>query len=106
MTAAAPTREISPLRRPVISLLGVGPERAAQLSRLEIFTVEDLLLHRPNRYEDRRHFSSIATLEAKQSMAARGKVVALGVKWFNRHTKSVFELVLEDGTARLHCRWW
>jgi ATP-dependent DNA helicase RecG len=106
MTAAAPTREVSPLRRPVTTLFGVGSERAAQLARLEIVRVEDLLLHRPNRYEDRRHFSSIANLGAKQSMAARGKVVALGVKWFNRHTKSVFELVLDDGTARLHCRWW
>jgi len=79
MTVAAPTREVSPLRRPVTSLFGVGSERAAQLARLEIFTVEDLLLHRPSRYEDRRHFSSIANLQARQAMAARGKVVALGV---------------------------
>jgi ATP-dependent DNA helicase RecG len=106
MTAAAPPQEISPLRKPVTSLFGVGKERAAQLARLEIFTVEDLLLHRPNRYEDRRHFSPIVNLQARQAMAARGKVVALGVKWFNRHTKSIFELVLDDGTARLHCRWW
>jgi ATP-dependent DNA helicase RecG len=106
MTVAAPTQEVSPLRRPVTSLFGVGPERAAQLARLEIFTVDDLLLHRPRRYEDRRHFSTIKNLQAKESMAARGKVVALGVKWFNRHTKSVFELVLDDGSARLHCRWW
>src|SRR5215468_3427467 len=106
MAVAAPKLEVSPLRRSVTSLFGVGPERTAQLARLEILTVEDLLLHRPKRYEDRRHFSSIKNLEARQAMAARGKVVALGVKWFNRHTKSVFELVLDDGTARLHCRWW
>jgi ATP-dependent DNA helicase RecG len=106
MTVAPTSREVSPLRKPVTSLFGVGPERAAQLARLEIFTVEDLLLHRPSRYEDRRHFSPISNLQARQAMAARGKVVALGVKWFNRHTKSIFELVLDDGTARLHCRWW
>ena len=106
MTVAVPSRELSPLRKPVTSLFGVGQERAAQLARLEIFTVEDLLLHRPHRYEDRRHFSAIANLQARQAMAAKGKVVALGVKWFSRHTKSVFELVLDDGTARLHCRWW
>jgi ATP-dependent DNA helicase RecG len=104
--SAASSQELSPLRKPVTSLFGVGKERAAQLARLEIFTVEDLLLHRPHRYEDRRHFSSIASLQPRQGSAARGKVAALGVKWFNRHTKSVFELVLDDGTARLHCRWW
>jgi ATP-dependent DNA helicase RecG len=106
MTVAASSRELSLLRKPVTSLFGVGSERAAQLARLEILTVEDLLLHRPNRYEDRRHFSRIANLQARESMAARGKIVALGVKWFNRHTKSIFELVIDDGTARLHCRWW
>jgi ATP-dependent DNA helicase RecG len=28
------------------------------------------------------------------------------VKWYAKHTKSIFELILDDGTARLHCRWW
>jgi ATP-dependent DNA helicase RecG len=106
MTVGVPAKEDSPLQEPVGSLYGVGKERAAQLARLEIFTIEELLLHRPNRYEDRRHFSAIANLQLKEAMAARGKVVALGVKWFNRHTKSIFELIVDDGTARLHCRWW
>ena len=106
MTAAPSVKENDLTRDPVTGLFGVGRERAAQLARLEIFTVEDLLLHRPSRYEDRRQFSSIADLQPKQATAARGKVVASGVKWFNRHTKSVFELILDDGTARLHCRWW
>jgi ATP-dependent DNA helicase RecG len=33
-------------------------------------------------------------------------VVALGVKRYRHGQKSVFELILDDGTARLHCRWW
>ena len=49
MTAAAPNQQASPLARPVTTLHGVGPERAAQLARLDIRTVEDLLLHRPSR---------------------------------------------------------
>jgi ATP-dependent DNA helicase RecG len=36
----------------------------------------------------------------------RGRVVALGVKYWRKRTRSVFELVLDDGSARLHCRWW
>src|SRR5882724_13675135 len=106
MSVAATTAEVSPLRKPVTGLFGVGKERAGQLARLEIFSVEDLLLHRPSRYEDRRHFSAITDLQVREATAARGKVVALGVKWFNRRSKSIFELVLDDGTARLHCRWW
>ena len=106
MTAAAPNQPIPPLARPVTTLPGVGPERAAQLARLEIRTIEDLLLHRPRRYEDRRQFRPIAQLQLGEPATTRGTVVALGVKWFKKHTKSIFELILDDGTARLHCRWW
>ena len=106
MTALAPKQPTPPLARPVATLHGVGPERAAQLARLEILTVEDLLLHRPRRYEDRRQFLPIAKLQLGEPATTRGKVVALGVKWFKKHTKSIYELILDDGTARLHCRWW
>jgi ATP-dependent DNA helicase RecG len=106
MTAAAPNQPILPLARPVTSLAGVGPERAAQLARLEIRTIEDLLLHRPRRYEDRRELRPIRQLELGEAVTTRGTVVALGVKWYAKHTKSIFELILDDGTARLHCRWW
>ena len=94
------------LRRPVTSLWGVGGERATQLARLEIHTVEDLLLHRPRRYEDRRHFRAIAELTRDEAATARGTIVAQGLKRFRNGTKSVFEFVLDDGSARLHCRWW
>src|SRR5205814_10242496 len=85
---------------------GIGPERAAQLARLKLFTSHDLLLHRPRRYEDRRQFGAIAELKPGEARMVRGKVVAMGVKWYRAHTKSVFELIVDDGTARLHCRWW
>jgi ATP-dependent DNA helicase RecG len=94
------------LSAPVTRLPGVGPERAAQLARLQVVSISDLLLHRPLRYEDRRRFRPIADLRLGQGAAVRGKVVALGVKWYRQHTRSIFELILSDGTARLHCRWW
>jgi ATP-dependent DNA helicase RecG len=94
------------LRRPVTSLWGVGAERAAQLARLDIRTIEDLLLHRPRRYEDRRHFRTIAELSSDEAATARGTIVALGLKRFRGGNKSVFEIILDDGSARLHCRWW
>jgi ATP-dependent DNA helicase RecG len=101
-----PENKISPLKNPVTSLWGVGAERAAQLARLDIFTVEDLLLHRPKRYEDRRHFRKISELTKDEPFTARGTIVALGLKRFRGGSKSVFEIILDDGSARLHCRWW
>ena len=106
MSATPTTKEPPPLAQPVTALWGVGGERAAQLARLKIFTVEDLLLHRPRRYEDRRHFQPIKGLLLDEKATTRGSVVAMGLKKFRGGSKSVFELILDDGTARLHCRWW
>ncbi len=92
MTAvAAPvSKQPSPLLQPVTVLYSVGPERATLLKRLEIVTVEDLLLHRPARYEDRRQLRAITDLQPHELGVTRGTIVALGVKWFARHTKSIF----------------
>jgi ATP-dependent DNA helicase RecG len=101
-----PENKNSPLKMPVTTLWGVGGERAAQLARLDIHTIEDLLLHEPRRYEDRRHFRKIAELTKDEPFTARGTIVAQGLKRFRGGNKSVFEFILDDGSARLHCRWW
>ncbi len=101
----APT-PADPFATPVARLRGVGPERAAQLDRLELRTVGDLLLHRPRRHEDRSQFRPIAQLQEGEAALTRGRIVAQGVKRFARGRTSVFEIILDDGTARLHCRWW
>ena len=88
------------------ALCGTGPERAAQLARLKIRTIGELLLHRPRRYEDRRHFLAIKELKLGEPGTARGRILAQGLKTYRKNTRSVFEFVLDDGTARLHCRWW
>jgi ATP-dependent DNA helicase RecG len=103
---SAPENNSSPLAAPVSSLWGVGEERARLLARLDIFTIEDLLLHKPRRYEDRRKFLPIHDLKVKEAATVRGKIVAAGVKRFRKGTRSLFECVFDDGTARLHCRWW
>ena len=101
-----PENKIAPLHQPVTALWGVGGERAAQLGRLGIVTIEDLLLHAPRRYEDRRHFRNIAELTKGEPATVRGTIVAQGLKRFRGGSKSVFEFIADDGTARLHCRWW
>ena len=46
--------------------------------RLNLFTVEDLLLHKPRRYEDRRKFLAIRDLQLKEAATVRGKIIAAG----------------------------
>ena len=96
----------SPLTAPVTTVWGVGSERARQLARLDIFTVEDLLLHKPRRYEDRRKFLPIRELNSGEPATVRGKIIAAGRKNFRKGARSMFECILDDGTAHLYWRWW
>jgi ATP-dependent DNA helicase RecG len=96
----------NPLLLPLGEVRGVGPERAAQLLRLDLRTVADALLHRPRRYEDRRHFQRVTELRLQESGLTRGKIVAAGLKRWRGGGRSVFEFILDDGSGRLHCRWW
>ena len=105
-TIARGTEAASALRAPITAVWGVGEERAKLLARLNLFTVEDLLLHQPRRYEDRRKFLPIRELRLKEAATVRGKIVAAGVKRFRKGTRSMFECIFDDGTAHLYCRWW
>jgi ATP-dependent DNA helicase RecG len=101
-----PDAKSNPLAAPVTTVWGVGDERARLLARLEIFTVEDLLLHKPRRYEDRRKFLTIRDLKINEPATIRGKIIAAGRKTWKKGTRAMFECILDDGSAHLHLRWW
>jgi ATP-dependent DNA helicase RecG len=104
-TTKAPAVETG-LESPVSAVAGVGSARARLLAKRGILTVGDLLLDAPRRHEDRRQFSKIRDLQEGQKTTVSGKVIAMGNKTFARTGRSVFEVILDDGSAHLHCRWW
>src|ERR1039457_2611430 len=89
--AAPACRDEAGLQKPVFAVWGVGEERAKLLARLEIFTIEDLLLHKPRRYEDRRKFLFIRELKLNEPATVRGKIVAACVKRFRKGARAMFE---------------
>lgn len=96
----------SPLATPLNSLWKVGDERSAQLARLELHTVEDLLLYKPRRHEDRRHFRQIRDLKHGEHALVRGQIIAHGIRSFRKRNLLLYEFVLDDGTGLLRCHWW
>ncbi len=92
---------------PITALNGVGTQRAVLFEKLGVQTIRDLLLIAPRRFEDRRQVISIAELNEKgQTAMVRGRVVEMGTRYSSNRTRSQFLLVVDDGTARLHCSWW
>ncbi len=87
------------LESPVQYVKGVGPQRAEGLAKLGVKTAEDLLLHVPMRYEDRRQFVRVAELRPGMRVAVSGEVAVAGLRRARRLT--IYELRLDDGSGRL-----
>jgi ATP-dependent DNA helicase RecG len=92
------------LGSPVQFVKGIGPERASELARAGVTTVEDLLYHLPLRYEDRRRLPRIADLAPGMKVPVQGEIVAAGLRRARR--LSLFEARLEDGSGRLKALWF
>ena len=89
------------LATPLQYLKGVGPRRAADLQRVGLSTVEDLLYRFPIRYEDRGTFQTIATLRPGTSASVAGEVIGCGVRPTRRPRFKIFEMLVRDRTGSL-----
>ncbi|GIL12096.1 MAG: ATP-dependent DNA helicase RecG [Chloroflexota bacterium] len=88
------------LQQPVTVVKGVGPGMAKLLENLGVFTVNDLLLLLPRRYDDYTRLSMIARLEAGKMATVIGSVVHAEVR-AGKGGRRDFFIVLDDGSARM-----
>jgi ATP-dependent DNA helicase RecG len=68
------------------SLKGVGPKLAEKLERIHVHNVLDLLLHLPNRYEDRTQVKTIASLQDGDRAMIKVQVMMSQVKFGKRRS--------------------
>jgi ATP-dependent DNA helicase RecG len=87
------------LSSPLQYVKGVGPRRAADLERVGLVTVEDLLLRFPLRYEDRAHILPVRALKPGQSATVQGEVLSAGVRATRRPGFRIFEIIVRDATG-------
>ncbi|MFH1858189.1 MAG: ATP-dependent DNA helicase RecG [Candidatus Omnitrophota bacterium] len=84
---------------------GVGPKRAAHLSRLGIETVEDLLTTLPRRYEDRSSLAEIRSLRLGEVQTTVGTILSVRERK-TRKGLSIVEANVSDGTGALRGLWF
>jgi ATP-dependent DNA helicase RecG len=83
---------------------GVGTKLAQVLSKLNLYTLGDLLFHLPRRYEDRRQFRKIAHARAGDAVTVSGKLVTVdNVKVRNLTLTKAY---LDDGSGVLELVWY
>ncbi len=87
-------------------LKNVGPARKKLFENLGVGTVEDLLYLFPRRYEDRRQVTPLGALKPGEMQLTIGYVSAKGGRRALINGKHLFEIILEDGKARVFCVWF
>ncbi len=87
------------LSQPLQFVKGVGPKRAADLERVGLLTVEDLLLRFPLRYEDRAGLTPMAALRPGQTATVVGEVLSSGIRSTRRPGFRLFEVVVRDASG-------
>ena len=93
------------LQTPLQYLKGVGPKRAADLQRIGLSTIEDLLYRFPIRYEDRGHLQPIAGLKPGQQVAIAGRIQGSKLRTTRRPGFRIFEAVIGDSTGSVRAVW-
>ena len=85
------------------ALKGVGPGMAAKLARLGLHTVQDLLFHLPQRYEDRTRIQPIAAARLGESAQFQGEIVGSGLQYGRRRS---LQCVIRDSSGMLCLRFF
>lgn len=89
---------------PVQYLPGAGPRRAEALARLDIRTVEDLLLHFPRGYADRTRLRTIAETVVGEDVTLVATVRRVDVA--RRRGRQDTVLTLDDESGMIHAIWF
>jgi ATP-dependent DNA helicase RecG len=93
------------LQTPLQYLKGVGPKRAADLQRVGLTTIEDLLYRFPLRYEDRGNLQPVSSLKPGQQAAVAGRIQSSRLRTTRRPGFKIFEALVGDASGSIVAVW-
>src|SRR3990172_2390123 len=93
------------LSSPITALPTVGPAFAKKLERLEIFTLEDLLLHIPFRYLDFRNTKAIYLIVPDELVSISGKITSMK-NIYTKWGKKIQLARVQDSSGSIEAVWF
>lgn len=93
------------LKVPLKELGIVYKLKTKQLDRLEIKTLEDLLLHLPFRYENYSIVAKISSAQPGEILTIKGSVLDITSEW-TRQGKKIQIAIISDETKKINCIWF
>ena len=88
---------------PLTRLSGIGEKKEKLLSQLGIYDINDLLLHYPRRYEDRRNIKKISTLALGETALIKATVDFVNIPQIQiqRNARIPMKLQVSDGSSKM-----
>ena len=93
------------LGQSVQAIKGVGSHMAALLANLNIETIEDLLYHFPNRYDDYTTMKPINRLTYGEQVTVIGTVWEVKARKTRSNT-TVVQAIISDGSGKIQATWF
>lgn len=91
------------LQTDIHRLRGVGPQTANHLAKMDIYSVRDLLLHLPARYQDRTQIQPMRKLVVGREAVVEGVIRSVGQP---QRAKTKLLVELRDETGFMHLRFF
>ena len=85
---------------------GVGPKKTAELKRLGLHTVYDLLTYFPRTYEDQSVLTKISELQAGENATVGGTIMNISERQGGRRGMNILTALVGDGTGILQVTWF
>lgn len=89
------------LSKSILSVQGIGKNRAEALARLNIFTIKDLLYYFPKKHEDYSNVKQIIELEHGDKVSIIGSVINIYTRPLKNKKQQITELIIDDGTGKI-----
>ncbi|OGT37398.1 MAG: ATP-dependent DNA helicase RecG [Gammaproteobacteria bacterium RIFCSPHIGHO2_12_FULL_38_14] len=87
----------------ILTLKGIGKQLAQHFSRLEIYSIQDLLLHFPMRYQNRANLQTIVSLLPAQEAVVMGVIQSIA---YPKHGRTKLLCELQDETGVIFLRFF
>jgi len=94
------------LSTPLENIRGITPRFLTHLARLKINTIQDLLFHFPNRYEDYSQIFKIADLAPGQQATLQGVVQEVNSRRSFRRHMAIVEATIQDESGSIRAVWF
>ena len=87
-------------------LKGVWKKNLTSLKKLGLFKVEDLLFYFPTKYKDFSKVKKISELKIGEEASVKGKIIKAEIKKTLKTKRTIFEIIIDDGTGLIKGVWF